>query len=269
LQIPETQDFPYDSYAGLEVEGKIVLVLRYFPEDVDQETRALLARYSGLRYKARAAREHGATAMLVVTGPRSPNAGATIPMAFDTAVSGSDIVAASVDGEVADAIFEAVADRDLEAAQKALDDGNPHVAGFAIPGVEVTLTTAVERERREGFNVAGYIAGSEEGLDKPWVLLGAHYDHLGRGGGGNSLAGKEEQNEVHHGADDNASGTAAVLDAARRLAADPPRRPVAVAFWSGEELGLLGANAFLEQAIPTQPELNRFAIKSAISSDCS
>jgi Zn-dependent M28 family amino/carboxypeptidase len=87
------------------------------------------------------------------------------------------------------------------------------------------------------------------------VLLGAHYDHLGRGGGGNSLAGKEEQNEVHHGADDNASGTAAVLDAARRLAADPPRRPVAVAFWSGEELGLLGANAFLEQAVLPPEEL--------------
>lgn len=255
LQVPESQDFPYDSYAGLEVDGKIVLVLRYFPEDVDPQTRALLARYSGLRYKARAAREHGATAMLVVTGPRSPNAGSTIPMAFDTAVAGSDIVAASISGEVAAALFAGLPDGDLEAAQKALDDGNPHVAGFTLPGVEVTLTTAVERQRRQGYNVAGYLPGSAAGLDKPWVVLGAHYDHLGRGGGGNSLAGQDEQNAIHHGADDNASGTAAVLEAARRLAAEPPRRSVAIAFWSGEELGLLGANAFIEQQVLPAEEL--------------
>lgn len=249
LQLPETQDYPYDSYAGLDVEGKIVLVLRYFPEDVDQETRALLARYSGLRYKARAARELGAKALLVVTGPRSPNAGETIGMAFDTAVAGSSLVAASVSGEIGDALFEHVADKDLEAAQRSMDDGNPHVTGFPIPGLEVTLTTAVERERRQGFNVAGYWPGTGDDLDKPWVLLGAHFDHLGRGGGGNSLAGKDEQGQIHHGADDNASGTAAVLEAARRLTETPTRRSVAVAFWSGEELGLLGANAFLEASV--------------------
>jgi len=249
LQLPETQDFPYDSYAGLDVEGKIVVILRYFPEDVEQETRQILARYSGLRYKARAAREGGALALLVVTGPRSPNAGETIAMTFDTAVSGSDLIAASASGEVADAIFEHVADQDLEATQKSLDDGNPHVTGFDIPGLEISLTTSVVRERREGFNVAGYLPGETEGLDKPWVVLGAHYDHLGRGGGGNSLAGKDEKNDVHHGADDNASGTAAVLDAARTLTSQSRQRSIAIAFWSGEELGLLGATAFIKDEV--------------------
>ena len=89
LVVPESQNFGYDSYAGLDVKDKIVLVLRYFPEDADQKTRAILARYSDLRYKAMAARQRGAKALLVVTGPRSPNAGATIPMTFDTALAGS------------------------------------------------------------------------------------------------------------------------------------------------------------------------------------
>src|SRR5205085_4571588 len=80
IVVPESQDFGYDSYATLDVKDKVVVVLRYFPEDADQKTRAVLARYADLRYKAMAARQRGATAMLVVTGPRSPNAGDTIPM---------------------------------------------------------------------------------------------------------------------------------------------------------------------------------------------
>ena len=66
--MPDGQGFGYDSYAGLDVKDKIVLVLRYFPEDADQKTRAILARYSDLRYKALAARQRGAKALVVVTG---------------------------------------------------------------------------------------------------------------------------------------------------------------------------------------------------------
>src|SRR5437868_10861005 len=133
IVVPESQDFGYDSYATLDVKDKIVVVLRYFPEDADQKTRAVLARYSDLRFKAMAARQHGAKAMLVVTGPRSPNAGELVPMTFDTALAGSGIVAASITGTQAEEIFRGHADKTLEDAQKSLDSANPHVAGFAIP----------------------------------------------------------------------------------------------------------------------------------------
>ena len=103
--MPESQNFGYDSYATLDVKDKIVVVLRYFPEDADQQTRAILARYSDLRYKAMAARQRGARALLVVTGPRSPNAGELVPMTFDTAIAGSGIPAASITRRVADALF--------------------------------------------------------------------------------------------------------------------------------------------------------------------
>ena len=63
LVVPEAQNFGYDSYAGLDVKDKIVVVLRYFPEDADQKTRAILARYADLRYKAQAARQRGAKGM--------------------------------------------------------------------------------------------------------------------------------------------------------------------------------------------------------------
>ncbi len=248
LVVPEQQNFGYDSYAGLDVKDKIVAVLRYFPEDADQPTRAILARYADLRYKAQAARQRGAKGMLVVTGPRSPNAGATVPMSFDTAIAGSGIVAASITGEAAAGLL-AAAGKSLEAVQKDLDSGNPHVAGFAIPGVTVTVKANVVREQQTGHNVLAYLPATSpvEGVSKPWVAIGAHYDHLGRGTTGGSLASAEDKSKVHHGADDNASGTSAVLAIAEALSAQPRKRHVLIGLWSGEELGLLGSAAFVSQ----------------------
>ncbi len=135
IVVPDSQDFGYDSYATLDVKDKVVLVLRYFPEDADQKTKGILARYSDLRYKAMAARQRGAKAMLVVTGPRSPNAGETVPMTFDTALAGSGIVAASISGAAGAAILASTG-KTLEEAQRSFDSGNPHAAGFDMPDVD-------------------------------------------------------------------------------------------------------------------------------------
>jgi hypothetical protein len=257
LVVPNSQDFGYDSYQGLDVKDKVVVVLRYFPEDADQKTRAILARYADLRYKAQAARQRGAKAMIVVTGPRSPNAGNVVPMSFDTAIAGSGIVAISVSGDAAQPIFQ-TANKELEAVQKELDSGNPHVAGFAVPNLRATVTANVVRQQQTGHNVVAYLpaSGSVNGIAKPWVAVGAHYDHLGRGTTGGSLAGKDEINQVHHGADDNASGTATVLAIGEAFSKQPHRRNLLLAFWSGEELGLLGSNAFVTK--PPVP-LDQFA----------
>lgn len=247
LVVPESQNFGYDSYQGLDVKDKVVVVFRYFPEDADQQTRATLARYSDLRYKAQAARQRGARALVVVTGPRSPNGGEVVPMSFDTALAGSGLVAASASGAVANALFAATAGRTVEAVQKELDSGNPHVAGFAISGVTLSVKAAVERQRQTAHNVVAYLPATSpaDAVRKPWVVIGAHYDHLGRGATGGSLANKEQAGQVHHGADDNASGTAAVLAIAEALSKQPRKRHLMVAFWSAEELGLIGSNTFV------------------------
>ena len=255
LVVPESQDIGYDSYAALDVTDKIVVVLRYFPEDADQQTRAVLARYAGLRYKAMAARQRGALALVVVTGPRSPNAGELVPMTFDTAIAGSGIPAASIGGVVADALFTSAqagasghpaSRRSLRDVQEELDSGNPHVAGFALPDITLSLKTAVARERQTARNVLAYLPATTtiDAVEKPWVVIGAHYDHLGRGGKGTSLASQDEATAIHHGADDNASGTAAVLAIAESLAQQPRGRHVLIALWSAEEIGLVGSNAF-------------------------
>lgn len=246
IVVPDGQGYAYDSYATLDVKDKIVLVLRYFPEDAEQKTKQVLARYADLRYKAMAARQHGAKAMIVVTGPHSPNAGELAPMTFDTALAGSGIVAVSVTGEVADKLF-ASAGKKLDDVQKSMDDANPHAAGFAIPDVTVKVHADVVREKKTGHNVVAYLPATIPvgTTPKPWIALGAHYDHLGHGEAGNTLASKDETNKTHYGADDNASGSAAVLALAGTLASQPRHRNVLIAFWSGEELGLIGSSAFV------------------------
>jgi hypothetical protein len=247
IVVPDTQTFGYDSYATLDVKDKIVVVLRYFPEDADQQTRGILARYSDLRYKAMAARQRGAKALVVVTGPRSPNAGQTVPMSFDTALAGSGISAASVSGAVATALF-AGASKPLQTIQQELDSGNPHVAGFALDKVTFTLKTSLVRQTQTGRNVVAYFPATTAvaGVTKPWIAIGAHYDHLGLGRSVNSLAGQDEAGKAHLGADDNASGSAAVLAIAAAVAKQPMRRRnLIVALWSAEEIGLVGSTAFV------------------------
>ena len=247
LSVPETDGFSYDSYATLDVTGKVVVVLRYFPEDTEGELRGTLARYAGLRFKALAARERGAAGIIVVTGPRSPNAGELIPLTFDTAVSDSGIVAATVDGVLGAAIIES-AGRSIEEVQASFDSGNPHVAGFDLP-LHATIETKLDRVERTGHNVLGYLPPTRAAAaEEPYLVLGAHHDHLGHGRGGDSLARGDEAGQIHNGADDNASGVAAVLAAGAALAPLERERGIILAFWSGEELGLLGSADFVEQA---------------------
>ncbi len=114
-----------------------------------------------------------------------------------------------------------------------------------------TLTSS--GRRGTGRNVLARLpAGSEANDEAPVVILGAHIDHLGRGGSSNSLAREDEQDQVHVGADDNASGVAAMLEIAQYLAAEKrsgrlkAKRDFVVAAWSGEELGLFGSQAFVD-----------------------
>ena len=253
LKVPGKGGEGFDSYDGLDVTNKIVLALRYAPEDVQPQRRQELNRYAALRYKAMLAREHGAKAILFVTGPNSPNPGALVPPSSDGSLSGSDILAVSISTNVAEALL-AGSGRDLKSSQAALDSENPHAeGGFPVPNLKVRIATAVERIKKTDRNVIGYLppAGRANAAAQ-FVMLGAHYDHLGRGESASSRESTGEHGQIHPGADDNASGVAAVLELAANLGDERRQKPenfqrgVIFAFWSGEELGLLGSSHFAE-----------------------
>jgi len=243
---PESEASPaYDSYADLDVEGKWVLVFRFLPEDLPPERRQDLVRYAGLRYKSTVARDRGAMGLLVVTGPRSQVRDPLVSLVGDVSRSGTSLFAASIRPEIADRML--APHGDLDALQQALDGGDA-VAGFEIPGARVSAVIDLVAEMEAGRNVLARLPGTGPDSLAP-VVVGAHLDHLGRGETGGSLARDDERGQIHRGADDNASGVAALLEIAGAMAADPPRRDVVFAAWSGEESGLIGSAHFVK-ALP-------------------
>ena len=254
-----------DSYAGLNVSNKIVLVLRYVPEQVEAKRRAELNRYAGVRYKAMIARDHGAKGILFVTGPNSPNAGELLALSSDSALAGSGLPAASVSSNFVARLF-AGSGRDLATLQTGLDTENPHAeSGLEFTNARVRLATAVENIHRQDRNVLGVLPPGipgVAGMAPECVMLGAHYDHLGHGETG-AMNRAGEAGQIHPGADDNASGVATVLEVADALAAERAKNPAAFprgilfALWSGEEIGLIGSAWFAEH--PPVPLSNAVA----------
>ncbi len=271
LSIPSGTGAAYNSYEGLNVSNKVALVFRYVPEEVPAKRRQELNVYAGLRYKAMIARQHGAKALLVVAGPNSPNAGQLAPLTFDTSLAGSGIIAASISSNLAAVIF-AAAGKDIKQVQTTLDNENsppstaqqnPHekhdetqtsMGAFSIPKLTIKISTAVQQLRKTDDNVIAALPPQGDSLISEYVLVGAHYDHLGRGEG-RSLERAGEEGQIHNGADDNASGVSVVLELARSFAEERATRPenfkrgLLFGFWSGEELGLIGSSYFAEHPV--------------------
>ena len=249
-------DLPaYSSYFHLDVKDKWVMVLRYQPEEAAAGQRGRFIQASGLRFKAMTARQRGAKGLIVVSGPNAKVRQQLVPLTFDASLAGSGLAAISVTDEVAQT-WLALADRDLASLHTELDRGQP-VAGFEIKDLSLAATVDITQEMRTGRNVVAMLrAPLAPGTNRPAahpqpaVLVGAHIDHLGREGGGNSRATDAEKGEIHFGADDNASGTAGVFEIAQWMAAEQAagrltlKRDVVFACWSGEETGLLGSTHF-------------------------
>lgn len=238
----------YDSYVHLDVTDKWVLALRYMPEDISPERRQFLQYHSSPRKKAMDARDRGARGIIFVSGPTSMAREQLIPLEKDFSLAGTSIAVLSVTDAVA-AEWLATAGKDLGELQRALDNGVPAM-GFPAAGVEVAATVAVTQKTGRGRNVVGRLpAGNAPGFSA--VLLGAHIDHLGAGRSSSSLARDDESGGIHFGADDNASGVAAMLEVAEYLARQKKegklklKRDVLFAAWSGEELGLIGSQHYV------------------------
>ena len=246
ISLPENAGYAYDSYAGHDLRDQVVVVLRYFPDGVEDEARAILNRHADFRSKASAARDRGAVGMVMITGPESEGAGEFAPDGFDISAPGSQgILAVSIDGTAGDRLF-AGSGITLSEVQQALDRGEVDTGSFPLTGF-ATLTVDLERTRGSGANVVGVLPAADGSVAPPYVAVGAHYDHLGMGGSGS--LNPHGPAAVHPGADDNASGTAAVLALARAVSEAPLARPVLVGFWSGEESGLLGSRAFIRNEV--------------------
>lgn len=251
IETPESASIEtYSSYAHLDVKDKWVLVFRYLPEGITQERRNELSRYSSLRYKALTARQKGARGLIVVSGPNSKVVQQLAPMTFDASLASSGIAAISVTDAVGDKLLAGTG-KTLKELQDKLDTGDL-MGGIDCKGT-LAANIVIQQEKKKGRNVLAVLPyGTEPDPHVAPLIVGAHIDHLGSSGGSNSRAKGDEVNKIHHGADDNASGVGGVLEIAQWLADLKKqgklklKRDIIFAAWSGEELGLLGSNHFVE-----------------------
>jgi hypothetical protein len=243
----------YDDYAPLKAAGgvkdSVVIVLRQEPQQDDPHGAFQgnqTSEHAALARKAANASEHEAAGLVFCN---DTDADGDALMAFTRAGEGSDrrtMPILQVRRSVLDEAIRQALGRSLGEIQKSIDE-KLEPASSVLPGWRLRGQTVIERVQTEGRNILGLlpgagrpVAGDAPAIDpRETVVLGAHYDHLGYGGAGSAAPGERA---IHHGADDNASGTALLVEVARRLAAGPrlPRSVLFAAF-SGEERGLLGS----------------------------
>ncbi len=232
-------DLKYDDYAGLDVKGKYVLILRHEPQEDDaksvfngKETTV----HATFTNKAINAKNHGARGVILINDTFHHPGERDAMMAFGQVSGPTDagLFFVQVTAETAETWLKA-SGKDLRAIIDGIDkDLKPQ--SFPLTNLTASMTVNIVHESKSVHNVIGYIPGTTD----EYVVIGAHYDHLGLGDE-HSLA-PSQIGQIHHGADDNASGTAGVIELARWFSKQPKqKRGILLMTFAGEELGLLGS----------------------------
>ncbi len=256
-------EFDYDDYFHLPVKDKIVLVMRYeprfFSEDASSErdegragSNRRMTRHSHLIAKAIQARKRGAKAVLLVNSRgRGSRRDSLIRFGSVSGPTDAGIPMVQIRRTIAEQWLRG-SGRSLRLLERDIEESKQPQSFQLAASLRVSLSVDVEHERATVSNVAGYLPGKSE----EYLVVGAHYDHLGLGGEG-SLA--PNRRAPHLGADDNASGVAAILELARSYAqADERERGILFLAFAGEEIGLLGSGHWVEN--PTLPLENAVAM---------
>jgi len=239
----------YDDYAGIDVGGKAVLILSHEPQENIRNSKFngnQAIPESSLYGKAVAARNHGARLLIVISDPKHAIDQANYKvfgLEPDAEDFGIPVLRVRRD-QIGPFVFGWGVDR---LAMEIDTDARPR--SRPLPGVAVDYHEFLSKRRRTVRNVIGILPGSDPARADEAIVIGAHYDHVGLGG--RYSAAPERTGEIHNGADDNASGTASVIEIAKAAAADPARFPRTLIFiaFAGEERGLLGSAFYANNPI--------------------
>ncbi len=251
-------DLKYDDYANANAIGKIAVAFSGTPDG--DNPHGQFARYEDVRWKAIAARSVGARALVVIARDENFKEDRLARLRYDNSAGDAGLPVITI-SRAAAARLVGLDARGLNSLENEIrgvslkritppPGWTPEKESFLIPSPKYALSLFTDVVRREvsAWNVVGILDGSDPTLKSETIVIGAHYDHLGRGGEG-SLAPRE--GDIHHGADDNASGVAGVLELARIFSEQRPRprRTIVFMAFSGEEEGLLGSNYYVNHAI--------------------
>jgi len=239
----DREDIKWNDYDGLEVSGKWVIVLRGNPE-IDSTT-SLFHSYSNERDKAMVASDRGAGGILFVSGPAYSQDEPLTDLGNREGKVG--IPAIHISRKTADIILEKTGES-IESLEKQLHE-NRKPASLSTSTL-LKASADVNPTLTNTYNVVGYLEGKDPLRKDEFIVMGAHYDHLGMGGQGSSSR-RQDTIAPHNGADDNASGVAALIEVAEKLARGekkPSNSFIFIAF-GAEEMGLLGSKYYVDNPL--------------------
>jgi hypothetical protein len=254
-------DFKYDDYKDINVRGKIVFMLKHEPGEEDSSSvfnGKNLTQYSEIKEKVSTAIENGAIGIMIATDPLNhslltprgfpwpslskiiPKDALPITLLDDEA---NKVPVVQVGGEVINLLFGSV--EKLKQIQAGIDK-NTTPNSFEISDCKAFIKTSTIISEHMSNNVIGLIEGSDPNLKEEVVIVGAHYDHVGY-----KKNHKPDEDYIYNGADDNASGTAAVMALAKAFGSLnlKPKRSMLFITFVGEELGLLGSQAYVNNPL--------------------
>lgn len=232
-----------NDYESVNVNGKWVMILRGNPEA--DTTGNTYEQHSGDRIKALTAKENGAKGVIMVSGSKFDKDDALVdPLAKDYSV---EIPVIHVSRKLANSILKETG-KTIEELEQEIGV-KPQGANFNVKRV-VAATAILNSKQDKTQNIVAIIEGNDASLKNEYIIIGGHYDHLGMGGP-NSSSRRQDTIAVHNGADDNASGVAAMLEIAHKMAKEKKniRRSIVFVAFAGEELGLLGSKYFVNSQL--------------------
>lgn len=245
-----TPDGKYDDYKDqngnpVDVSGKILLIMRYSPGGDDPHSNPFEQFESG-RFKAMKAKEMNAAGVIFFNGPNTGE-DKLAKMSFDNTLHDAEIPVINCRREIVEGIFKA-SGADLKTVQDGID-ATKKPNSFALGNAAAEMEVNIRPVEVTTHNVIGFLEGNDPVLKKEIIVIGAHKDHLGYGLYGSLYSGSDKK--VHNGADDNASGTAGVLEIAQKLSANRKKLDRSFMFiaFGGEEAGLLGSNYFTKSPL--------------------
>lgn len=232
----------WSDYKGIDVKGKWVMVLRADP-DLDNSDSKFIP-YSDVRTKVLTAKDKGAAGVLLITPKGVEKEDKLMPLIIENNEITAGIPIMSITRGLADKILKktGISIDSLDRAIISSKAPNSFPTGATING-----TADVVHKLEKTANPMALLEGNDPVLKDEYLVVGAHYDHLGFGGAGTGSR-MPDTNAVHNGADDNASGTAMVMALAKRLAQERGKMKRSIIFvaFSSEEIGLLGSKYFVD-----------------------
>lgn len=230
----------WNDYENIDTKGKWVLILAGDPEP--ENANSVFIPYCSDRQKVIIAKDHGAAGVIIVEGKKQNEKDEIQKMSYDKTAGDAGIPVISMTRKLADKILMSSDKKIIDLENKLGADKKPQSFN-AKESIEVQ--TDVIQVISHTQNIIAIKFGTDEILKDEYIVIGAHYDHLGYGGE-NSGSRMPDTSAIHFGADDNASGVSAVIELAYRFASVPTKRSLIFVAFAGEEMGLLGSKYFVE-----------------------